>query len=251
MINTMIFDLDGTLVQTEKLKALSYARAAVELCPDDLNETEVVEAFKEVVGLSRREVAVTLMERFGLTEKAQAQMSAFGVNTPWQAFVQVRLRIYEDMLADPERLRANQWPHNIALLQSARRNCRFVGLATMSYCPQVKRVLDALELDKAFDFVASREDVEHGKPDPEIYRLIARELGVGPADCLVVEDSPAGVQAALAAGMAVMAVSTPFTRQRLHASGLLPAALIVDDPEQVSDVATAIVRQSQEPTAYA
>jgi hypothetical protein len=47
--------LDGTLVQTERLKALSYARAAVELCPHDTTtEEEVLEAFKEVVGLSRR-----------------------------------------------------------------------------------------------------------------------------------------------------------------------------------------------------
>jgi beta-phosphoglucomutase len=62
MIKAMIFDLDGTLVQTEKLKALSYARAAVELCPQVLNEDEVIEAFKDVVGLSRREVASTLLE---------------------------------------------------------------------------------------------------------------------------------------------------------------------------------------------
>ena len=46
MIRAMIFDLDGTLVQTERLKALSYARAAVELCPHTLGEGEVVEAFE-------------------------------------------------------------------------------------------------------------------------------------------------------------------------------------------------------------
>ena len=83
MIRAMIFDLDGTLVQTERLKALSYARAAVELCPSEINETEVIEAFKEVVGLSRREVASILMERFDLTGKARKRMAEFGVNTPW------------------------------------------------------------------------------------------------------------------------------------------------------------------------
>ena len=50
MIQAVIFDLDGTLVQTEKLKAMSYARAAVKLCRRCVNEREVVEAFKEVVG---------------------------------------------------------------------------------------------------------------------------------------------------------------------------------------------------------
>jgi beta-phosphoglucomutase-like phosphatase (HAD superfamily) len=52
MILAVIFDLDGTLVETEELKALSYARTAVELRPE-LREAEVVEAFKEVVNLSR------------------------------------------------------------------------------------------------------------------------------------------------------------------------------------------------------
>ena len=51
-IRAAIFDLDGTLVQTEKLKALSYAKAAVELCPRQLTETELIEAFKEVVDVS-------------------------------------------------------------------------------------------------------------------------------------------------------------------------------------------------------
>ncbi len=70
MIQAMIFDLDGTLVQTEKLKALSYARAAVELCPHTLNQGDVIEAFKDVVGLSRREVATALVKQFDLNKKA-------------------------------------------------------------------------------------------------------------------------------------------------------------------------------------
>lgn len=58
MIRAMIFDLDGTLVQTERLKAISYAQAAVEHCPYALSEGEVEEAFKDVVGLSRRQGAM-------------------------------------------------------------------------------------------------------------------------------------------------------------------------------------------------
>ena len=92
------------------------------------------------------------------------------------------------------------------------------------------------DLSDTFDFVASRDDVERGKPDPEIYLLVADELGVAPGECLVIEDSPAGVQAALAAGMQVVAVSTPFTWRRLHESETLDARWIVDDPATLVDV---------------
>jgi len=243
VIRAMIFDLDGTLVQTERLKALSYARAAVELCPYRLSEADAVTAFKDLVGLSRREVAQGLIERFGMGEAARSRMAEFGVETPWQAFVQVRMRFYDAMLADPEVLRSNQWPHNVALLQTARRTGCKVGLATMSRREQAQRVLDILDLSEAFGFVATRDDVERGKPDPEIYQLVARELSVAAGECLVIEDSPAGVKAALSAGMHVVAVSTPFTRQGLHQAGLLPAGHIVDDPADLAQVVEHVVSQ--------
>ncbi|MBZ0276579.1 MAG: HAD family hydrolase, partial [Anaerolineae bacterium] len=216
-----------------------YARAAVELCPGTLDEAQVIAAFKDVVGLSRREVALALMERFNLEGRARERMAEFGVSAPWQVYIQLRLRIYEAMLTDPDIIRNNQWPHNVALLRQARALGCHTGLATMSYCPQVARVLDILELNTAFDFVASRDDVTHGKPDPEIYQLVAHELKVQPQHCLVIEDSPTGVQAALAAGMPVIAVSTPFTREGLRHVNGLDSCWIVDDPSQLMDTVQA------------
>jgi beta-phosphoglucomutase len=236
MIRAVIFDLDGTLVQTESLKAISYARAAVELCPNKLGESEVVEAFKDVVGLSRREVAVKLMLRFGLEDAARTRMAEFGVKTPWQAFVQVRLRIYETILADPQILHDHLCPYNVGLLRHVRRRGFPTGLATMSYCAQASRVLKILDLRDEFDFIATRDDVEHGKPDPEIYHLVARELSVLPAGCLVIEDSPSGLKAALAAGMKCIVVTTDFTREAIHASGLLDEKWIADDPTKLADM---------------
>lgn len=241
MIQAVIFDLDGTLVQTEGLKALSYARAAVELCPSSLDENTVIEAFKDVVGLPRREVATTLAERFNLTDKAKTRMAEFNVNTPWQAYEQIRLKIYSELLADPDVIRSHQWPHNIALLGESCRSGYKVGLATMSYRPQVQRVLAILGLGDTFDFVATRDDVNHGKPSPEIYQLVAHELDVKPYQCLVIEDSPTGVQAALAAEMHVVAVSTPFTRKRLHESGLLPEPHIVDEPDRLHQIVADVI----------
>ncbi len=235
MIHAMIFDLDGTLVQTEKLKALSDARAAVNLRPD-LTEDTVVEAFKQVVGLSRSEVAEYLMARFELEEAAGAKMKIYQVDTPWQAFIQERLQIYERMLLDPRVVIRHQWPHNMALLKRARESCQKVGLATMSYCAQVQRVLDILDLKETFDFVASRDDVGSGKPDPEIYRLVSRQLGVPPDRCLVIEDSPVGVKSAIAAEMACIAVTTPFTKEAIHRESLLDSRWIVDDPARLISV---------------
>lgn len=245
LIQAMIFDLDGTLVQTEKLKAQSYASAVIDLCPHEVESTQVVEVFKEVVGRSRKEVAETLIDRFELLEKAEQRMSEYGVQTPWQAFIQIRLQYYQELLADPQILRRNRWPHNLRVLDLARsRGCK-TGLATMSHCKQVNRVLEVLDLTEAFDFIASRDDVEQGKPDPEIYSLVASVLQVSTDRCLVIEDSPSGVQAALTAGMWCIAVSTPFTWKSLNESGLLDPRWIVNDPKQVIQVVEAMLDERE------
>lgn len=232
MIRAVIFDLDGTLVETEELKALSYARAAAELRPT-LREAEVVDAFKDYVGLSRQDVATGLMVRFGLEVAARARMTEFGVKAPWQAFVQVRLRVYERLLADHDLILAHRYPHNISLLHEVRWLGYPTGLCTMSHPGQVRHVLAILGLAQEFDVVATRDDVERGKPDPEIDLLVARELGVEPRECLVFEDSPAGVEAGLAAGMEVIAVTTDLTRQKFSDTGLRNCCLVVDDPREL------------------
>lgn len=231
----VIFDLDGTLIQTEKLKARSYARAAEELRPDAVDGEEVVEAYKELVGRSRREVATRLVERFGLASAAGKRMEAFGVETPWQAFVQVRLEYYREMLRDPDTLRRNRWPATVELLAGVdERGCR-TGLATMSACDDARRVLDALDVAGRFDFVATSDDVENGKPDPEIYGLVLGELGLEARRTVVVEDSPAGVGAARRAGTVVVALATPFTRCRLLEEDALPPGRIVRDPRRLPE----------------
>lgn len=61
---------------------------------------------------------------------------------------------------------------------------------------QLNQILAALDLASSFDFIATRDDVESGKPNPEIYTLVSSELGVTPEDILVIENSVSGVQAA-------------------------------------------------------
>lgn len=244
MIRVFVFDLDGTLVQTERLKARSYAKAAVELCPQHITEDEVIQAYKAVVGRSRKEVASTLMQRFDLTPAARKRMEAFDVHAPWEAFVGVRLAYYHDMINDPEILQAHRWPHALSLLETAREHQCAVALATTSRREQATQVLEALGLSGAFDFVATADDVTKTKPHPEIYRQVAVQLEVRPDAMLAIEDSPAGVQAAVTAGLHCVAVTTEFTREAIHASGLLEDHLIVDDPDTLPQVVADIVDAS-------
>lgn len=238
-MDAVIFDLDGTLIQTEKLKARSYARAAEELRPDGVDGEDgvegedVVKAYKDLVGRSRRDVAASLVDRFGLEEAAGRRMEEFGVGTPWQVLVQVRLGYYREMVEDPEVLRRNRWPGTVELLERVDRRGCSTALATMSGCDDARRVLEALGVTARFDFVATSDDVENGKPDPEIYRLVLYELDAVPERTLVVEDSPAGVEVARRAGTEVLALATPFTRCRLMDEGTLPPERIVHDPEEL------------------
>src|SRR4051794_32058402 len=100
VISAVLFDLDGTLVETEELKAISYGRTVAELRPD-VSEDEVAGVYaNDLVGHSRQEVAETLVQRFGLEEAAHERMEEFGVEEPWQVLVSIRLDIYDEILGD-------------------------------------------------------------------------------------------------------------------------------------------------------
>ena len=233
MVSAVLFDMDGSLLETEELKALSNARAAVELRPEHVREADVLAAFDDLVGLSREEVASALMRRFGLEGAARECMHEFEADEPWQVFAGVRLRIYEGLLGDPDLLLKQRYPHNIELLHELRRQGYPTALTTMSHR---HHVLSVLGLADAFDVVVPRDDVQRGKPDPEIDLLAARKLGVPPEEFLVIEDSPAGVKAALAAGMVVIAVATTLTRRELRESGVLDPQWVVEDPRTLPAV---------------
>ena len=234
MIEAIIFDLDGTLVQTEPLRALSHARTALALSTDSFSEADVFEACREWVGLSHMDTVLGLMQRFGLEEAARARMAEFGASAPWQVFSALDRRFYAEMISDPRTVCQAQMPHAVALLHDVRQRGFRTGLATMSARAEVDRVLAALGLGQAFEFIAACEDVEHAKPDPEVFQLVARRLAVAPAACLVIEDSSAGVRAALAAGMECIAVPSGFARDPVDLALLLDPRWVVHDPSALA-----------------
>lgn len=72
----------------------------------------------------------------------------------------------------------------------------------------IRVVLEVTELDRSFDAIVSAEDVRKGKPDPEVFLIAATRLGVAPMRCVVVEDAPAGIEAARRACMKAIGVGT-------------------------------------------
>ncbi len=236
VISAIMFDLDGTLIQSEKLKALSYAIAVQRLKglaqPDD----RAIEAYREIVGAARDAASRHIMDSLGLDSDLRPLMAQHGASEPWEVLTAIRTEIYDDMVADPQVIRDNQWPYTVGLLRVAKNNACRTALATMSYREEALHVLRALDIEESLDEVLTREDVQNPKPDPEIYLLAAQKLEVHPQDCLVLEDSPNGVRAGVAAGMNVIAVATPFTIAGLHSSQVLEHAWMVHEPDELLDV---------------
>ncbi|MDA8082259.1 MAG: HAD family phosphatase [Nitrospiraceae bacterium] len=266
MIKAAVFDLDGVLVETERLKALSYARAALRICPGEvtgeevekvynevarssefcpltISEDDVIETYKSMVGRSRQEMAGAIMKRFNLEATLASRMKEFGVTEPWQVLIKVRLPIYESLIEDPAELLKSQWPHNVSMVQDLRARGFRTGLGTMSDREHAEYILKVIGLLEYFDCVLTADDISRGKPDPEIYQLIIKRLGVAPAECIVFEDSPSGVRAGLAAGMHVIAVTTPFTQKAVHEAGIIDNRWIVDDPGRLGEVVETMLRE--------
>ena len=94
-----------------------------------------------------------------------------------------------------------------------------VALVSSSPKPIVDIVVQRFELSKYFDRIITGDDVKKGKPDPEPYLKAAKELGVRPEECVVVEDSINGVKSAKAAGMKCIGITNSFPREELERAG--------------------------------
>ena len=180
MIRGFIFDLDGTLVQSEKLKAQSFAIAVQQVLGLTEPDARAVDAYREVVGASREVAARHIVEPLDLSQHLTPLMGQNEAEEPWQVLAKMRVSIYNDTVADPQVLRDNRWPHTIELLRLVSESGCRTALATMSYKQEALHVLRALDLEAYLDVVLTREDVERPKPDPEIYLLAAQRLEADP-----------------------------------------------------------------------
>jgi beta-phosphoglucomutase family hydrolase len=100
------------------------------------------------------------------------------------------------------------------------------ALASSAMLLNIEVILDVLDVRGYFDAVVSAEDVKTGKPDPEVFLLASKKVGVPPRRSIVIEDSPAGLEAARRAGMRTIGVRSTHDR--------LEADIVVDTLEEIA-----------------
>lgn len=100
----------------------------------------------------------------------------------------------------------------------------------------IELILEALGIARHFGAVVSGWDVSRGKPDPEVFLKAAARIGVEPACCVVIEDVPAGVQAARSAGMKCIAVTTTRPAHELQSADRVVESLADVSPEAVLEL---------------
>ncbi len=189
-IQALIFDMDGTLVDSEPFAERAWI---------DFLRRHGHELRAEVLG-----------RMFGLRlfESAAIVKEAYGLDLPVEeiAATQDELRLAA--------LRGNlrPLPGAAALVAFGREAGLRLALATSSLRHHADLTLAEVGLAGSFDAEATGDEVERGKPAPDIFLLAATRLGVEPRACLVLEDSPAGVTAGVAAGMRCVWIPNAKTR---------------------------------------
>ncbi|GAC1363861.1 MAG: HAD family phosphatase [Actinomycetota bacterium] len=186
MIQAVIFDMDGILVNSEpvweRIRRAMVSESGGRWLPDTQ---------QRLMGMSTPEWAHYLTTGVG------AQISA-------EDFTRVAIaRVLE------------AYAHDLPLLAGAvdavrRVSQRYpVGLASSSPPAVIQGVLERADLQSVFAATAASDEVLRGKPAPDVYLLAAQRLGVNPLSCVAVEDSSNGLRSAAAAGLRVVAIPRP------------------------------------------
>jgi HAD superfamily hydrolase (TIGR01509 family) len=195
-MTAVIFDCDGTLVDSEPLARLAWERA---LAPYGYALTDA--DAEACVGLPYPRVHEYFAARVTLPAA-----EPFWTEFSGELFtlIDTELAPFDDAVDAARELRSRGVP---------------VAVASSSPRERLERTLRRAGLLDAFDVVVAGDEVEHGKPAPDMFLLAAARLGVRPSACVVIEDSPPGVQAGRAAGMFTLAVCrVPGTEASLAAA---------------------------------
>ena len=214
MIEAVVFDLDGVLVQTEEIWDEVRERLAHER-----GGRYDAAAQRAMMGMSSTEWSRYMHEELGIADPPE-EINAEVVRR-MEARYREQLPLIDGAIDAVERIAA-RWP---------------LAVASSSNRPLIDAVLELSGLARHFAATVSSEEVEHGKPAPDVYVEAARRLGVAPAACAAVEDSHSGIRSARAAGMRVLAIpnpSFPPGDDALEAADVVLASLAELTPEAVT-----------------
>lgn len=200
----VVFDLDGTLVDSEPNYYEAARRTLAEHGVPDFTWTE----HEGYVGISTWESAVLWRERFGLRASVRELFEA--TNRRYLELARTGTRAYPEMRKFVELLAAEGVP---------------TAVASGSSLEAIEAILAGTGLDAQLRTIVSADEVPRGKPAPDVFLEAARRLGVAPAGCVVVEDAAPGAAAAHAAGMRCIAV--PYVAAQADAPEFATAALLV------------------------
>jgi mannitol-1-/sugar-/sorbitol-6-/2-deoxyglucose-6-phosphatase len=185
MINTVLFDMDGLLLDTEPLWGESMLSVA--------NKHKIPitrERFKETTGLRIYEVT-----------------DHWAIHYPWEgkSAKEVADEILDDIIASSKD-KGTVLKGGEQTLKLLKRHHYKIGLASSSPQHMIDALVDHFHLRKYFDVITSADAVDLGKPHPAVFIHCANELGAKPNECLVLEDSVNGMIAGKAARMKVIVV---------------------------------------------
>jgi sugar-phosphatase len=185
MINTVLYDMDGLLLDTEPLWGESMLRIA-----EKHNIAITKERFKETRGLRIYEVT-----------------EYWSLKYPWEGkhHLEVADEILDDIIA-LSKLRGSVLAGVEETLKLFRQNGFKIGLASSSPAKMINALVEHFKIHHYFDCITSADAVELGKPHPAVFLHCAENLGSSPMECVVLEDSVNGMVAGVAARMKVIVV---------------------------------------------
>lgn len=190
-IKAVLFDMDGLMVDTESLSTEAFINS-VKAQGYNMTKEETL----KVLGFTKANIYQFWIDYFQ------------GTNIDGKKLVDDHYEYIENVLytVGPEKM-----PFVEELLKYLKENNYKIAVASSSDTADIKNNLEKTKLEKYIDEIASGAEVENGKPAPDVFLLAAKRLGVDPKDCLILEDSKAGIKAGKASGAMVFMVPDMFT----------------------------------------
>ncbi|HKZ95029.1 MAG TPA: HAD-IA family hydrolase [Candidatus Bathyarchaeia archaeon] len=223
MIKAVIFDMDGVIVDSEPMHIEAEKRILLKhgarVSTDELRTYTGTTAEFEFTDLIQKYRLNTTVDRLFREKEA------------------ILFKLLEKKTKPTKGV--------IRLIKSLKKCGLRLAIASSGHRKLVQYFLRKLKIARLFDSVVCAEDISRSKPDPEIFLKAARSLGLGPAECIVIEDSKLGVEAAKSAGMKCIAYRNPNSGNQ----DLSKADMVIDDFSK-PDVQTVVYPYPKEYEAY-